>query len=147
MRKFFLAVMLVFSVFNTAFAFHTPDREELNKAQQFFNGSYFAQDVDLIERYGLINVRLNDDNSAEIYIEGEKHKISPSNVQVGYDTGFAVDVFGKCVEPDCDLLYVGFTINTKAQIVVPKATSILLLVSKVTKDRKTEDYSIWVTKI
>ena len=147
MRKFFLAVILVFSVFSTAFAEHTPDREEINKAQQFFNGSYFAQDADLIERYGLINVSLNDDNSAEIYIEGEKHKISPSNVQVGYDTGFAVDVFGKCVEPDCNLLYVSFSINTRAQIVVPKATSILLQFSKVTQDKKTERHSIWVTKI
>ena len=147
MRKFFLAVMLVFSVFSTAFAEHTPDREELNKAQQFFNGSYFAQDADLIERYGLINVSLNDDNSAEIYIEGEKHKVNPSNLQVGYDNGFTAYVFGKCVEPDCNLLYVSFSINTRAQIVVPKATSILLHFSKVTQDKKTERHSIWVTKI
>lgn len=146
MKKIFLLVMLALSICSSCLAMQTPCKEDLKEVQKTFGGIYFAQEPELIDKYGVIDLRFYD-NSAEIYFEGEKHVINPSNLQIDYNNGFTAHVFGKCTEPNCDLLYFGFSIHTRAKVIVPKATSFLLLVSKVTKDKKTEDVNVWVTKM
>ena len=147
MKKIFLLVMLALSICCTAFAGHTPSTEELYKIQQTFSGYHYARDPDILKKYGLIKLTFNDDNSVEFVFKGVKHTLKQPNLQVDYNNGFTVDAFGKCVEPDCNMLYVGFAINTEAQIIVPKATSFFITTTLTDKNKQTERDSIWTCKM
>ena len=147
MKRILLLVMLALTICPNVFAAHTPDKDELIKVQQTFSGYHYAQDPDELKKFGLINLRFEDDYSVEFVFNGVKHIIKQSNLEVDYNNGFTASVFGKCVEPNCNMLYVGFAINTEAQIIVPKHTSFIITTTLTKKDKTTEQATIWTYKM
>lgn len=147
MKRILLLVMLALTICCTAFAGHTPSTEELYKIQQTFSGYHYAQDPDILKKYGLIKLTFNDDNSVEFLFKNKEHIIEPANITVDYNNGFNVSVDGKCIEPDCTAQDISFLISTKAQIVVPRKTSFLLVAIIINKDKTYTNDSIWTCKM
>ena len=90
--------MLVFSVFNTAFAGHTPNREELNEVQRIFSGFYFDKKGKEIVNY----LKIHDSGLIEFKHNGVLHLIRNPELEVDYNDGINITFKGNCSDKGCD---------------------------------------------
>ena len=98
MKKLLILLVLVFSVFNTAFAGHTPNREELNEVQQTFSGFYFDMKGKKIVNY----LKINDSGLIEFKHNGVLHLIRNPELEVDYNDGLSISFNGNCSKEGCD---------------------------------------------
>lgn len=98
MKKLLVLVMLALSVCCTAFAYHTPNREELNTIQSVFGGYY----NDIRSDDFLCYIGLNDDGSVSFYYKDKEHYIKEPNLQVDFNDGLSIVFYGNCSYEGCD---------------------------------------------
>lgn len=98
MKKIFLLVMLALSICCTAFAGHTPNREELNQIQTLFSGYYFNDKGKDITNY----LEIDDTGIITFMHKGKYHTIKEPNLQVDFNNGISITFKGNCSENGCD---------------------------------------------
>lgn len=97
MKKLLILLVLVFSVFSTAFAYHTPNQKELNDIHRIFGGFY----LDDKEKEPANWLMFDNDGSITFMHKGVYHEIKEPNLQVDFNDGYRISFNGNCSKPDC----------------------------------------------
>ena len=99
MKRILLLAMLALTICSSCFAYHIPDREELNRVQSVFSGYYLDKKLKGVTE----DISFNDNGNVWFGEGSDYHLIRNANVEVDFNNHFTVKVTGDCAYPDCNV--------------------------------------------